>query len=135
MTHSLAQGKGLFERYWGSYYWIVMGITLALAFLIQLPWRHRSDIIADAMFLVWTGLCFLASRRWPFHARLVHALGVIPILSFYASQPDTAIPADLGPQLYLLLVFFPIYTATAMVDGLGFALTVFLSWVFGQHLF
>ncbi len=122
------------EHYWGTYYWVVMGVVLALAFFLQYPWNHRGDLATDALFLVWTGLGLLAARSSPFYARLIHALGVLPVLAFYAAQPDTQIPYALHPQLYLLLAFFPVYTATAMIGPLGFAVSVALAWALGLSI-
>jgi len=126
--------RELFESHWGTYYWWVMVVTLALAILTQYPWRHRGDLYADALFALWTLALYLASRRWPFGARLVHAVGVLPILAFYTAQQDTWVPAEYHAELYLLLAFFPIYAATAMVGVWGFAATAVLAAVLGMQL-
>ena len=123
-----------FERYWGGYYWGVMAAALGLALATQYPWDHRGDLYADLLFVTWTAAMYAVSTRWPSWARLVHAIGVIPILAFYAVQTDTAIPLDYHAELYVLLAFFPIYTATAMTGAIGFTGTALLAAALGFPL-
>ena len=123
-----------FERHWGAYYWWVMAAALAIALVTQYPWKHRGDLYTDALFLGWTLVLFAASRRWPFWSRLVHALGVLPILAFYTAQTNTAIPPEYHAELFVLFAFFPIYTATAMVGAPGFAAAALLAAVIGFPL-
>ena len=123
-----------FEHYWGGYYWWVMAAVMALAIVTQQPWNHRGDLYADLLFLAWTAAMYAASKRWPFWARLIHALGVLPVLAFYTVQTETAIPPEYHPVLYVLLAFFPIYTTAAMMGVLGFAASALLAAGLGAHL-
>lgn len=127
----VSRQREIFEGHWGVYYWRVMAAAMALAFLIQYPWTYRGDLITDALFLAWTGLMLLVARRYPFHARLIHALGIIPLLAFYVRQTDTAVPYEYHAELYVLLAFFPIYAATAMAGLFGFVVSVFLATLLG----
>lgn len=127
--------REVFESYWSTYYWWVMLAALALALATQYPWRHRGDLAADALFALWSGAMYLAARRWPFWARLVHALGVIPILAFYTLQQDTRVPPEYHAELFLLLSLFPIYAATAMLGIWGFAVAALLAGLLGFPLF
>ncbi len=126
-TESHSRRRELLETHWGMYYWWVMLAALAVSVAGQYFWRHRGDLITDAIFALWTGIMFFLSRRWPFEARLVHALGILPILGFYMVQTDTKIPYDHHPELFILLSFFPIYAATAMVGVWGFLVSVALA--------
>ena len=126
--------RELFETHWGSYYWWVMLAALTVAVISQYPWKNRGDLITDAVFALWTGLMYLLSRRWPFESRLVHALGVLPILAFYLIQTDTKIPYDYHAELFILLSFFPIYATTAMVGLWGFVISAFFAVVLGVTL-
>lgn len=118
------------KAFWDRYYWYAQAAVLLLALATQYPWPP-GDLATDGLFLLWTLAGYLAARRYPFAARLVHALGVLPILAFYARRPDTAFPPELHPFAYLLLAFFPIYTATAMAGGRGFAAAALLAWALG----
>ncbi len=126
--------REVFENFWSAYYWWVMLGVLGLALVTQYPWRHRGDLYTDGLFALWSGAMYLAARRWPFGARLVHALGVLPILAFYTRQPDTWLPREYHDELFLLLAFFPIYAATAMVGIWGFAAAALLAGVLGLPL-
>ncbi len=122
------------EAFWDQYYWLAMGAVVLLALVTQYPWPP-GDLHADALFILWTLAGFLASRRYPFAARLVHALGVLPLLAYYAHRTDTATPYAMHPYLFVLLAFFPLYTVTAMVGGWGYALALLLAWILGSPLF
>lgn len=126
--------RELFETHWGSYYWWVMLAALGIALAIQFPWDHQSDLLVDALFAGWTLAMYLLSRRHPFEARLVHALGVLPILGLYIFLPDTSIPGDYRLHLYVLLAFFPIYASTAMVGVPGLFFSIFLAAILGLPL-
>jgi len=111
-----------------------MALALLTAIFTQLPTARRGDYLVDAIFAAWTIVTFAGARRWPKPSRLAHALGIIPILAFYAHQTDTHIPQDLHPYLYILFAFFPIYTAAAMAGLAGFAAALLLAVVSGYDL-
>ncbi len=122
------------RSFWDVYYWQVMALTLGAAILTQYPWTHRGDLYADALFAAWTLLLYQASHRWPYQARLVHAIGVLFILAFYTLQTDTKVPVEYHAELFLLLTFFPIYAATAMAGFAGFAITAIIAGLIGMPL-
>jgi len=126
--------RELFENHWGSYYWWVMLAALAIALAVQYPWKYESDIVIDAIFGLWTLAMYLVSLRRPFEARLIHALGVLPILAFYVSLPETIIPAEYRPGLYILLSFFPIYASTAMTGVPGLIASALLAALLGARM-
>ncbi len=127
-------GYEVFETFWNKYYWVAMVLTLFTAVFTQLPSARRGDYLADTAFAIWTIVTFATSNRWPKASRLVHALGIIPILSFYAHQTDTQIPSYLHPYLYISFSFFPIYTAAAMAGLAGLASALLLAVVAGYDL-
>ena len=124
----------VFESFWNRYYWVVMALALVTAVFTQLPTAQRGDYLVDVVFAAWTLVTFVAARYRPKQARLVHALGIIPILAFYAHRTDTHIPPDLHPYLYILFVFFPVYTAAAMAGLAGFATALLLAVAAGYDL-
>ncbi len=127
-------GQSPGEALWDSIYWRVMGLALVLALGLHLflsPTR-RNDLIADAAFLLWTLVLYLAGRTKPEHqrtVRLVHGVGVLFILTLYALLPETSVPQAYKPLTYMMLAFFPIYHASAisgtrgLLSALGLALT------------
>ncbi|WP_456409970.1 GGDEF domain-containing protein [Oceanithermus sp.] len=124
----------VFEAFWNRYYWVVMALALVTAIFTQLPTAQRGDYLIDAAFAFWTLLTYLFSGRWPKCARFAHALGVILILALYAHTTETHIPPELRPYLYILFVFFPIYTAAAMGGLGGFAAALLLAVSAGYDL-
>jgi len=128
------EGYEVFEPFWNRYYWVVMALALVTAVFTQLPTAQHGDYLVDIIFAAWTLVTFIASRYWSKQARLVHALGTILILAFYAHRTDTHIPPGLHPYLYILFSFFPIYTAAAMTGLPGFAIALLLAVAGGYDL-
>ena len=124
-------GEEEVKTYWHRYYWLVMAIVGLLALLIHFPWRYQGDLLADLAFVFWTGAMFLASQRWPKEARLIHSLGLIPLLAAYVAHPSTSMSAEYKPCLYVLLAAFPIFTAAAMASYWGLAVAAILAAVSG----
>jgi len=123
--------RELFESHWGTFYWWVIAAAFGVALVIQYPWEHKGDLFVDLTFGTWTFAMYLLSRRFPFESRLIHALGVLPIIGFYVTLPDISIPPEYRLQFYVLLSFFPVYAAAAMVGVWGFALALLLATVSG----
>jgi hypothetical protein len=90
-----------------------------MACLIHINGRHWTDLRFDLGFAAWTAVAHLAARRWPMATRFVHALSVLPFLTYYFSQPGILVPQDQRALVFVMLSFFPIYTISAMSGLVG----------------
>ncbi len=120
------------ERCWGRAYWWIMIVVLGAASAALLLSKDTAAWPAVLAFGAWTLVTFLAARRWPRPARVVHALGTIPLSALYVTASSNLGPAS--SHMYLLLTFFPIYTASAALGPAGAVAGIGLAWIFGDHI-
>ncbi len=101
-------------RFWNGYYWLSIWGAIGIAVAVHLSGDNWLDLRCGLGFAAWTLLAQLAARRWPFVSRVVHALSVLPFLTYYFSLSGTLIPQDERAVVFIMLSFFPIYTVSAM---------------------
>ena len=120
--------------FWNSYYWLSIWGAILIAVMVHLYGHYRTDLCCDLAFALWTALAHAASRRWPFPARMVHALSVLPFLAYYFSLPDILVPANERAVIYIMLSFFPIYTVSAMSGLAGSVISLVVAAIAGYPL-
>jgi len=112
-------------QFWNVYYWVSIWIAILIAIAVHLIGGHTPDLCCDFYFAAWTMLLMLLAKRWPFHARMVHALSVLPFLAYYfIAVPGILISPDKRDMVYIMLSFFPIYTVSAMTGIFGGLLSI-----------
>ncbi len=120
--------------FWNSYYWLAMWASLAIAAFVHVAGHHPVDLLYDLLFAGWTAVAQLLALRWPAHARMLHALSVLPFLGYYCNAPGILVDDKERPMVYILFSFFPIYTASAMAGAIGVALSLALAMLSGTSL-
>jgi len=105
--------------FWDRHYWTSIWGAILIAVVVHIAGYHMDDLRCDLLFALWTLVAHLLSLRWPFTMRMIHALSVLPFLTFYFMQPNILVPQEQRPVVFIMLSFFPIYTVSAMSGLFG----------------